>query len=290
MKHHQKGQEVEWSKAQKIAVSVDLIPAAKQLLQFLAAIDRNRHLYQGPTLDHAIHRHVTRQIANTAMGEFLTTSTLCPPSKALVLNKQKKFGQGCIQMNHFNLAASALRAMKLTNKLMPKIAQTMILYQLSKGRPLSFTRPFIGNDIFLKEAVAQYKGFLHLIKRNKEKSIRQLCVPTYDIDLMWYAHQLHPALYCKDITAIFGMVLEHDDTNPDRIEGNKLDVGFMETTKQWEEVYGLRILFAEKCRRHEKGLEEKTIEPNRVPTQRTQLHSRFGQLVLGGKPARLQTV
>lgn len=101
-------------------------------------------------------------------------------------------------------------------------------------------RPFMGNDIFLQEAVARYKGFLHLIKRNKEKSIRQFCVPTYDIDLIWHAHQLHPALYCKDTTAISGMVLEHDDTNPDRTEGNKLDVGFMETTKQWEEVYGLR--------------------------------------------------
>ena len=53
----QKEQEVEWSTAQKIAVSVGLIAAAKQLLQFLAAIDRNRHLYQGPALDRAIYRY-----------------------------------------------------------------------------------------------------------------------------------------------------------------------------------------------------------------------------------------
>ena len=98
----------------------------------------------------------------------------------------------------------------------------------------------MSNDIFLKEAVARYKGFLHLIKRNKERSIRQFCVPTYDIDLIWHAHQLHPALYCKDTTAICGMLLEHDDTDSDRTEGTKLDVGFMETTKQWEEVYGVR--------------------------------------------------
>ena len=88
--------------------------------------------------------------------------------------------------------------------------------------------------------MARYKGFLHLIKRNKEKSIRRFCVPTYDIDLIWHSHQLQPASYCKDLVAIMGKVLEHDDTDTDRAKGQKLDVGFSETTKQWEETFGSR--------------------------------------------------
>ena len=49
-------QEFEWNEAQKILTSVDLVVAAKQQLQFLAAVDRNRYLYDGPDLNRAIYR------------------------------------------------------------------------------------------------------------------------------------------------------------------------------------------------------------------------------------------
>lgn len=49
-------QEMEWNEAQKIRLSVDLLVAAKRQLQFLAAVDRNRHLYDGPALERAIYR------------------------------------------------------------------------------------------------------------------------------------------------------------------------------------------------------------------------------------------
>lgn len=51
-----KDQELEWVEAQKIEISVDLVAAAKQQLQFLAAVDKNRWLYEGPTLRKAIYR------------------------------------------------------------------------------------------------------------------------------------------------------------------------------------------------------------------------------------------
>lgn len=100
--------------------------------------------------------------------------------------------------------------------------------------------PYWNDDAFLEGAVARYKGFLHLIKRNRERSIKRFCVPTYDIDLIWHSHQLHPASYCKDLEAIMGKVLEHDDTDSDRTKGQKLDVGFSGTTKQWEDTFGSR--------------------------------------------------
>lgn len=98
----------------------------------------------------------------------------------------------------------------------------------------------MSDDVYLEGAVARYKGFLHLIKRNQEKSISQFCVPTYDIDLIWHSHQLRPVSYCKDLVAILGRVLEHDDTDSDRTKGNKLDTGCLQTTKQWEETFGSR--------------------------------------------------
>lgn len=98
----------------------------------------------------------------------------------------------------------------------------------------------MNNDLFLEGAVARYKGFLHLIKRNREKSIQRFCVPTYDVDLIWHTHQLHPVSYCKDLGEVLGKVLEHDDMDSDRGKGKKLDVGFSGTTKQWEETFGTR--------------------------------------------------
>lgn len=100
--------------------------------------------------------------------------------------------------------------------------------------------PYWNDNAFLEGAVARYKGFLHLFKRDRERSMNRFCVPTYDIDLIWHSHQLHPASYCKDLVAIMNIVLNHDDTDSDRTKGQKLDVGFSETTKQWEETFGSR--------------------------------------------------
>lgn len=52
----EKEQQLEWLEAQKIEITVDLVAAAKQQLQFLAAVDRNRWLYEGPALRKAIYR------------------------------------------------------------------------------------------------------------------------------------------------------------------------------------------------------------------------------------------
>lgn len=98
----------------------------------------------------------------------------------------------------------------------------------------------MSNDLYLAGAVARYKGFLHQIKRNKERSIKSFTVPTYDIDLIWHTHQLYPSAYCKDLIDIMGSVLEHDDTDSDRTKGMKLDVGFSGTTNFWEDRYGVR--------------------------------------------------
>lgn len=50
-------QQVEWAEAQKIVISKDVMAAAKLQLQFLAVVDRNRHLYEGPALYKAVYRY-----------------------------------------------------------------------------------------------------------------------------------------------------------------------------------------------------------------------------------------
>ena len=93
---------------------------------------------------------------------------------------------------------------------------------------------------FLEEALARYKGFLYLIKTNQENKMKLFRVPTYDVDVMWHSHQLHPATYCHDMLKLIGRVLEHDDTDDDRSEGKQLDTGFSGTTEQFENAFGAR--------------------------------------------------
>ena len=105
---------------------------------------------------------------------------------------------------------------------------------------LQVSRPYMFDDRFLKGAEERYKGFLYLIKKNRDNSVNRFCVPTYDVDLMWHSHQLQPIAYTKDMLNLLGKVLEHDDMDSDRSKGKKLDVGFTETTRQWENSYGKR--------------------------------------------------
>ncbi|XP_057784320.1 glycine-rich domain-containing protein 1-like [Salvia miltiorrhiza] len=93
---------------------------------------------------------------------------------------------------------------------------------------------------YIEGAVARYRGFLHLIKRNKEQGIKSFVVPTYDIDLIWHTHQLHPASYGEDLLKLMGRILEHDDTDSDRTKGQKLDVGFTGTNRTFEDLFGRR--------------------------------------------------
>jgi hypothetical protein len=91
------------------------------------------------------------------------------------------------------------------------------------------------DDSFLRAAEQRYKGFLHLFRMTNSKFF---LVPTYDIDLIWHAHQLDPIAYTKDIMQILGRVLEHDDSDSDRTPGHKLEQGFSQTCKLWFETYG----------------------------------------------------
>ena len=47
-----------WAAAQEgVPVGADLVAAALRQLEFLAAVDRRRWLYEGPLLDRAIRRY-----------------------------------------------------------------------------------------------------------------------------------------------------------------------------------------------------------------------------------------
>ncbi|KAG5064015.1 hypothetical protein AAZX31_02G203400 [Glycine max] len=278
-------QELEWAEAQNMVfLSEDLVATAKQQLLFLAEVDRNRCLYDGPVLHRANYRykycwlpllakhaesHVTQdpfvvpldcewiwhchrlnpvryktdcmELYGRILGDRNVVSSTQGTSKEeseklwetmypsepyeLDLNNDsmQNFAENFLEAKQSSTDYDLISAVK---------RQTTFFYQVS--------RPYWNDDTFLEGAVARYKGFLHLIKRNRERHVSCFCVPTYDIDLIWHSHQLHPVSYCNDLVAIMGTILEHNDMDSDRTKGQKLDAGFSETTTQWEETFGSR--------------------------------------------------
>ncbi|CAN6584281.1 unnamed protein product [Malus baccata var. baccata] len=305
-------QEREWAEAQKIVISKDLVAAAKQQLQFLAVVDRNRHLYDGPALYKAIYRYKycwLPLLAKYAESEVSEGPLVVPLDCEWIWHCHRlnpvRYVTDCanlygrILVNH-NIVSSVQGTCKKKTeeiwiKLYPEEPYELDMSScLSHGsaknyyatsestkynlvsavrRQIPFfyqvSRSYVNDNLFLEGAVDRYKGFLHLIKRNRERSITRFCVPTYDIDLIWHSHQLHPASYCKDLVAIMGKVLEHDDTDSDRTKGQKLDVGFSETAKQWEEMFGSRYWRA--------GAMYRGSAPSPLPTYLSQLQIQTGR-------------
>ncbi|KAK6151071.1 hypothetical protein DH2020_016003 [Rehmannia glutinosa] len=245
-------QELEWEAAQSTAISVDLVSAAKRQLKFLAAVDRNRWLYEGPGLDRAIYRQAPDLIivvrykldCEEFYGKIIDNQNVVSSLEGTSRSATEEIWKSLFPGEPYELdLASALQDnMRGQRVVGEKCTKYDLISAVQRQSPFFYqvSRPYMNDDRYIEGSVARYKGFLHLIKRNKEKSIKSFSVPTYDIDLMWHTHQLHPVSYCEDLLRIMGKILEHDDTDSDRTKGQKLDVGFSGTTKTFEEMYGSR--------------------------------------------------
>ncbi|CAN6373143.1 unnamed protein product [Urochloa humidicola] len=276
-------QAARWAAAQEgVPVGADLVAAALRQLEFLAAVDRRRWLYEGPLLNRAIRRYKAcwlPLLAKHTQAPVVDGPLVVPLDCEWIWHCHRlnlvQYIRDCKKvysriLNNDNVESSTgtkskIQSEKVWNELYPEEpfeleyisssettmdvdagATEGISYDLVSAvkRQSSFYyqvgTPTMHDKRFLVEALARYKGFLYLIKMNQEKGLQRFRVPTYDVDLMWHTHQLHPVIYCKDMLKLLGKVLEHDDTDADRSEGKKLDVGFTETTEQFESTFGVR--------------------------------------------------
>ncbi|CAO2142468.1 unnamed protein product [Urochloa humidicola] len=276
-------QAARWAAAQEgVPVGADLVAAALRQLEFLAAVDRRRWLYEGPLLDRAIRRYIAcwlPLLAKHTQAPVVDGPLVVPLDCEWIWHCHRlnpvQYIRDCKKvysriLNNDNVESSTgtkskIQSEKVWNELYPEepfeleyISSSETTMDVDAGaiegisydlvsavkRQSSFYyqvgTPTMHDKRFLVEALARYKGFLYLIKMNQEKGLQRFRVPTYDVDLMWHTHQLHPVTYCKDMLKLLGKVLEHDDTDADRSKGKKLDVGFTETTEQFESTFGVR--------------------------------------------------
>ncbi|CAM8985696.1 unnamed protein product [Rhodiola kirilowii] len=275
-----KEQEIEWEEAQRTIVSVDLVAAAKQQIQFLQVIDRNRRLYEGPGLQKAIHRynacwlpllaaHSEYQVPKGPLvvpldcewiwhchrlnpvryksdceelyGKIIDNCSVVSSIKGLSKNETEEIWNRIYPEEPYELNIVLACSEATPEKPHENCVKYDLASAVERQSPFVYqvSRAHMNHDLFLQEAFSRYKGFLHLKRRNEERSISQFNVPTYDIDLMWHSHILHPVYYCMDTTRAIGKILDHVE-DADRTKGKRLDKGFSDTTKQWEETFGTR--------------------------------------------------
>uniref|UniRef100_A0A7I4FBT1 GRPD C-terminal domain-containing protein n=1 Tax=Physcomitrium patens TaxID=3218 RepID=A0A7I4FBT1_PHYPA len=98
------------------------------------------------------------------------------------------------------------------------------------------SQPYMWEDSFLQAATERYKCFLHLMYKSRGRII---CIPTFDIDLVWHSHQLAPVAYAKDTKSLLGSVADYGTGTVDRGPGSKVGQVFEDTARLWESMFGL---------------------------------------------------
>lgn len=91
---------------------------------------------------------------------------------------------------------------------------------------------------WLQMAVTRYVSMFLELQRRRAKSV---WVPTYDIDVVWHTHMLHPRMYVKDTTIRTGRLLPHDDTLNDRKAGSNLMNRWEDTVETWSREFGTSV-------------------------------------------------
>eukprot|EP00898_Chlorokybus_atmophyticus_P007664 jgi/Chlat1/789/Chrsp104S01308 len=92
---------------------------------------------------------------------------------------------------------------------------------------------YADTQVFLPVAVQRYRRFCYLHAVNPGVCL----APTYDIDLVWHAHMLHPILYALETAEWAGKVFKHNDTLNDRTPGSQLSNAATAVRKLWAERF-----------------------------------------------------
>ncbi|CAE7251142.1 GRDP1 [Symbiodinium sp. CCMP2592] len=94
--------------------------------------------------------------------------------------------------------------------------------------------PHYRDRYFLQLAAERYLDKFLELKRQRPD---EFWVPTYDIDCIWHAHQLHPWKYEEETAELCGRLLPHDDSVNDRSSGSQLSLRWEQTKQAWKEIF-----------------------------------------------------
>ncbi|CAE8589999.1 unnamed protein product, partial [Polarella glacialis] len=172
----------------------------------------------------------------------------------------------------FDITAQLKQAPLVEDVVGSSNVNSRISYDLAAaaGRQMAFhyqvaVMPHYRDNKFLTIAADRYVGkFLELKRRHPN----QFFAPSYDIDCVWHAHQLHPQAYIADTTRLCGSVMDHDDSVNDRSEDSKLTSSWERTKQTWNKEFGDHICKDGGMYRGEFTLQERQLQPQMLAVLR----------------------
>ena len=235
-------------------LGIDLVQAAKNELTFLERVAGYPNLCSGPIVREAIRRYELFWLPLASIN--LDFDSQAPLDIAWVwhahLLAPYYYEQDCLNIVNKVLDHSPLDVSSQRQTEVPIVAncdlwrdlyseepfeidlakppavvvnyQSKIQYNLEEACARQFkffyqvSLPHYKDDLFLKKAVERYENHLR-IKRSHPDVVM---VPSYDVELMWHAHQLHPVNYRQTTTELLGKPLHQDDTETGRKPGSML--------------------------------------------------------------------
>ncbi|KAK4410110.1 Glycine-rich domain-containing protein 2 [Sesamum angolense] len=215
-------QELEWEAAQSIEISVDLVAAAKQQLKFLAAVDRNRWLYEGPGLDRAIYRYNAFWLP--LLAKHSESQLLDGP---LVVPLDCEWIWHCHRLNpvRYKLDCKEFYGRILDN-------QDVVS---SAGEASRSTTEEVWKTLYPGEP---YELDLNSARQDNIHGRNVGGVKCTKYDLIAAVQRQTPFFY--QVSRPHMIDDRYLEGSVARTKGQKLDVGFSGTTKTFEEMYGSR--------------------------------------------------
>ena len=252
-------------RVQDFRVSVNLLKACKRQLNFLKLVDSHPCLYQEgvvrravwryekfwmplaanytgkdeivPPLDvhwvwhcHMLAPQYYRRDCMNMVGQIVPHKLLSSKEYSVAISRTEKLWK---QKNNEEYHMDINNLINKDNTLRRgSVINYDILGAVSRQREFNYqvSLPHFKDDKFIENGILRYKMLLFLKKMHPEEFL----APYYDMDLAWHSHQLHPELYYKDTTCIFGKMLNHNDNPGGRSPRSKLARANERTRELWK--------------------------------------------------------
>ncbi|PKI62520.1 hypothetical protein CRG98_017144 [Punica granatum] len=269
-------QELDWSKAQGVVITVDLVKAAKRQLQFLAAVDSAHCLYDGPALDHAIDRYKycwLPLLAKHALSPITTEPLVVPLDCEWIWHCHRlnpvQYKNDCEEIygrildNIYVLSTTEGTCTRKTEWIWSKMYPSEP-YHLERccHSMLGAIDTDIGQEKSTKydlvAAVKKQSSFFHKVSKSivQDDCFLREAVTRYKAFLHLIkiknersiksfvvpTYDIDLMWHSHQLNPVsYCWILDHDDRSSD---SSKLKTGFTETSKLWEDTFGRRCFMA----------------------------------------------
>ncbi|KAB7506135.1 Glycine-rich domain-containing protein 1, partial [Armadillidium nasatum] len=243
------------SEVKKISIKLNLIKAAKKLLNFLREVDKAEDLYEGKKVKAALYRYEHYWLPLAAKMDPGTKAS--PPLDVhwvwiVHMLSPQNYEKDCVLIvekiiPHHLMTEKALEKSRDLGRTAWEEHYPNEPWELNDQSDLE--NRYLNNEskisYQLEDAIHRQSAFFYQVSMGHYNSKAFLCKAVHRhskvpaVSSSRYVTMLvHPVIYREDTTKILGHVFPHDDSVNDRSEGSKLSVSDASTRELWSKAFG----------------------------------------------------